>query len=69
MKSLPFTYDRLGYNQLPLLTKADTKWLVSLWGEPASHSTLNKVYRDLWNSYEVAEKQRQLQERIKLWSS
>jgi len=69
LKSLPFTYDHLGYNQLPLLTKTDTKLLVSLWGEPVTHSTLNKVYRKLWHSYEVVEKQRQLQERINLWSS
>jgi hypothetical protein len=52
IKSLPFSYNELGYKKLELLNKTDCKWLVELWGEPQSHSTLNDLHADVWDEYE-----------------
>ena len=52
--SLQFSYAELGYRELTLLNKTDVKWLVSEWGEPSSHTTMNTLYRDLWDRYERA---------------
>jgi len=68
IKSLPFTYDQLGYKQLGLLNKTDAKWCTSLWGEPQAHTTLNALHSDLWHEYEEVERQRQERERAELWS-
>lgn len=51
--SLEYTYDQIGYNELKLLSKTDIKEIVELWGEPSSHSTLNKMYQDVWHKYEI----------------
>jgi hypothetical protein len=68
IKSLPFTYNQLGYQELGLLNQTDAKWCVSLWGEPQTHTTLNSLHADLWHKYEKAERERQEQERAKLRS-
>ena len=52
IKSLPFTYSELGYEQLTLLKKTDVKWIEKAWGTPSSHSTLNKMHIDLWREFE-----------------
>lgn len=52
IKSLPFSYVDLGYNQLRLLNKTDVKWLIGQWGEPEGHSTLNAMHRATWEVYE-----------------
>lgn len=52
IKSLPFTYSELGYEQLTLLKKTDVKWIEKAWGLPSSHSTLNKMHIDLWKEFE-----------------
>lgn len=64
-KKLPFTYKSLGYKNLPLLNKTDVKWLVSRWGEPDSHMTLNAMHKDVWDYYEqkVFEKEK----KTKVW--
>jgi len=53
IKSLPFSYNNLGYNKLNLLNKTDIKWIVELWGEPQAHSTLNEIHNDTWHKYEI----------------
>ena len=50
--SLPYTYSELGYRELSLLNKTDVKWLTEAWGEPISHTTLNTLYRPVWEEYE-----------------
>lgn len=60
IKSLPFSYQELGYNQLSLLNKTDIKWCVARWGEPYRHTTLNEMHNAVWKKYErdLPEKQR-----------
>lgn len=41
-----------------MLSATDIKELIKLWGEPASHSTLNKMHSGLWHEYEVEYKMR-----------
>lgn len=53
LKSLPFTYDELGYEKLEILNKTDVKWLKEAWGEPVSHNTLNDLHKDVWKDYEL----------------
>jgi len=62
IKSLPFSYNNLGYNKLNLLNKTDIKWLVEIWGEPQSHSTLNEIHNDIWHKYELILLERQKKE-------
>lgn len=50
--ALPVDYQQLGYEQLKLLTKTDAKMLVSLYGEPKQHSTLNQLYAETWQQAE-----------------
>lgn len=50
--ALPFTYDSLGYERLDLLTATDKQAIAAAWGEPASHSTLNELHREVWERYE-----------------
>ena len=64
-RSLPINYQQLGYDELQLLNKTDKKWLVESWGEPASHTTLNKIYWELWDKYENKLIQRRQEEREK----
>nr|BAJ06840.1 putative uncharacterized protein [uncultured bacterium] len=52
LKELPFTYQELGYEQLELLNKIDTKWLIEAWGNPKAHSTLHKIHNNVWSEYE-----------------
>lgn len=59
IKSLPFSYSRLGYKHLGLLNKSDIKWCVAHWGEPLNHTTLNKLCAETWRKFEVEEKLRQ----------
>ena len=50
--SLSFTYQELGFDKLELLNKTDVKWLIELWGEPASHGILHELHIDIWKHYE-----------------
>lgn len=52
MRELPFTFDQLGYDRLPLLNKTDKKWLVDAHGPPSAHRTLNDLHRSLWDRFE-----------------
>lgn len=49
---LEVDYQQLGYEQLKLVTKTDAKMLVSLYGEPKQHSTLNQLYAEVWQQAE-----------------
>lgn len=53
LHSLRYKYSDLGYRDLSLLNKTDVKWLTAAWGEPASHSTLNALCKDVWDEYET----------------
>ena len=52
LKSLEYSYAQLGYEQLPLLSKTDYKWLLEAWGTPKKHTTLHKYHREVWDNYE-----------------
>jgi hypothetical protein len=52
IRSLSIDYRQLGYRELELLNKTDTKWLVRAWGEPEGHTTLNQLHQWLWDEYE-----------------
>ncbi len=67
IRSLPFTYAELGYKELSLLNKTDVKWCVTLWGEPETHTTLNRLHAAVWHEYERSEAARQKRERDELW--
>ncbi len=70
LKSLPFTYSKIGYKKLELLNKTDCKWLVETWGEAQVHSTLNKLHRIVWDEYEskaINEQQRDMKKRFAEW--
>ena len=68
IKSLPFSYKVLGYKHLELLNKTDRKWIVEQWGEPETHSTLNKLHKDVWDEYETKLIEKRKKERERLWS-
>lgn len=53
IERLQYTYDDMGYEELDMLSSTDIKELTKLWGEPNSHSTLNKMYSGLWHKYEI----------------
>ncbi|MBC7698633.1 MAG: hypothetical protein H7Z70_09740 [Bacteroidia bacterium] len=53
VKNLPFTYHQIGYNKLSLLNLTDITWIIELWGEPESHSTLNVFHNKTWHEYEL----------------
>jgi len=46
LEKIPFDYNKLGYLELPLLTKKDTKVLVSHWGEPRKHDSPRNLYKN-----------------------
>ena len=52
IRTLPFSYFELGYEQLELLNKTDTKWCVEVWGLPQEHTTLHEIHLDVWKKYE-----------------
>lgn len=41
-------YQDIGYEELKLINKTDAKLLVNIYGEPKSHSTLNKIFIEEW---------------------
>ena len=41
-------YQDIGYEELELINKTDAKLLVSIYGEPKNHSTLNKIFIKEW---------------------
>lgn len=53
IQSLQYKYPDLGYRKLSLLNKTDWKWLIDSWGEPNDHTTLNQLYRSVWDEYET----------------
>lgn len=52
VRSLAFTYAKLGTEKLALLNKTDRKWMREAWGEPDTHTTLNAMHQDVWSEYE-----------------
>ena len=46
LENIPFDYNELGYFELPLLTKKDTRVLVSHWGEPRKHDSPRNLYKN-----------------------
>ena len=46
LEKIPFDYNKLGYLELPLLTKKDTKVLVSHWGDPRKHDSPRNLYKN-----------------------
>ena len=46
LEKIPFDYNKLGYLELPLLTKKDTRILVSHWGEPRKHDSPRNLYKN-----------------------
>lgn len=51
--ALPIDYQQLGYKQLKLIIKTDAKMLVSLYGEPKQHTTLNQLFAEVWHQAEI----------------
>lgn len=47
LAALDLSYDRVGFQQLPLLGATDGKWMMEMWGEPSEHSTAADLYRDM----------------------
>lgn len=41
-------YVSLGFANLSLLTKTDTKWLQDAWGEPEQHSDMRTLHMEQW---------------------
>ena len=52
IKTLDYSWQSIGYKYLKLNT-ADIKSMVSFWGEPQNHSTLNEKYNDVYRYYEL----------------
>ena len=46
LDKIPIDYNKLGYLELPLLTKKDTRVLVSHWGEPRKHDSPRNLYEN-----------------------
>jgi hypothetical protein len=61
--NLRFEYSKLGYRELELLNKTDVKWMTELWGEPESHTTLNKLHSAVWVAAENRLMKRRQEER------
>lgn len=62
--SLNIDYNELGYAELKLVNKTDSKLLVEMYGEPKNHSTLNELYPEKWQAAEdlyIAQNQEQLE--------
>jgi hypothetical protein len=62
LKTLPFDYKSLGYEQLSLLKQTDIKWVVEAWGEPKAHSTLHQIHKAIWEEYELELQKHQTEE-------
>ena len=56
LEKIPIDYNKLGYLELPLLTKKDTKVLVSHWGEPKKHDSPRNLYKNYLNKLISSEK-------------
>ena len=46
LDKIAFNYSKLGYLELPLLTKTDIRILVSHWGEPNRHDLPRNLYKN-----------------------
>jgi|26BtaG_2_1085354.scaffolds.fasta_scaffold08670_2 hypothetical protein len=51
--NLDADYQSIGYEKLKLISKTDIKLLVDIYGEPEQHTTLNSMYRDVWDDFEL----------------
>ena len=49
IENFSFDYNKLGYTEIPLLTKKDVKALVSHWGEPKTHYSPHELYQKYLN--------------------
>ncbi len=52
LAELDLSYEVIGNEELPDLTKTDRKIMREAWGEPKSHTTAHKLYASLWNEQE-----------------
>lgn len=52
VKKLEYDWNAFGYEKLNLL-KSDIKAMLSFWGEPKKHTTLNRKYNALYKEYEL----------------
>lgn len=52
VKELDYSWNEIGYKQLKL-NNSDIKAMISFWGEPDGHSSLNEKYNNLYKSYEL----------------
>lgn len=71
VKSLQFSYQELGYQQLSLLNKTDIKWCVANWGEPNKHTTLHALHIAIWQKYErelLENRQKSFNSHLSSWS-
>ena len=50
---LKMDYSEIGVEQLTLLNKTDKKLLVEIYGEPHKHTTMNEVYKEIWDQKEL----------------
>lgn len=69
LKGLPFSYKMLGYEKLELLNKTDIKWLIEIWGDPVTHSTLHEMHYEVWIEYELKLKNKIRQRENRLLNS
>ena len=49
LDKITFDYNKLGYLELPLITKKDSRVLVSHWGEPNKHDSPRNLYESHLN--------------------
>ena len=56
LEKIPFDYNKLGYLELPLLTKKDARVLVSHWGEPRKHDSPRNLYKNYLTNLISSEK-------------
>ena len=68
IKSLPFSYNELGYQKLDLLNKTDCKWLIETWKEPQSHTTLYELHKSVWDEFENKLIEKRRRDREELWA-
>lgn len=56
LSKMTFDYNVFGYEKLTLLNNCDIKELVSFYGEPRQHFSLNEVEKELYKYYELKAK-------------
>ena len=49
---LEMDYQKIGIEELNLLTKTDKSLMIEKWGIPNNNSSMNKLYNELWEKEE-----------------